>query len=114
MTQITGKFYYQCVNCGQTPLYRVKQIDDQSIKTNLLIKDDSQNPTYSFKDRASAMVSAFAGFLNYLNNDRLIPQSVNIVLLTGSGLKDLKAVQNIISIPEAIEPSLSQLKKLVS
>ena len=61
-----------------------------------------------------AAATAFAGFLNYLNNNRLTPQSVNIVLLTGSGLKDLKAVQNIISIPEAIEPSLSQLKKLVS
>ena len=60
-----------------------------------------------------AAAAAFAGFLEYLENDRLISGTVNIVLSTGSGLKDLQAVQNKIALPDAIEPSLSQLKKLV-
>lgn len=60
-----------------------------------------------------AAAAAFAGFLEYLENDRLISGTVNIVLSTGSGLKDLKAVQEKISLPEAIEPSLTQFKKLV-
>jgi len=60
-----------------------------------------------------AAAAAFAGFLAYLENDRLTSGTINIVLSTGSGLKDLKAVQKKISLPEAIEPSLSQLKKLV-
>lgn len=44
---------------GATPIYDVtekKLVPNQS----LFLKDDSQNPTYSFKDRASAIVSAFA------------------------------------------------------
>ncbi len=60
-----------------------------------------------------AAAAAFAGFLDYLEKDRLISGTVNIVLSTGSGLKDLQAVQKKISLPEAIEPFLSQLKKLV-
>lgn len=61
-----------------------------------------------------AAVTAFAGFLNYLGNHRLTSDSINVILSTGSGLKDLQAVQEIISIPKAIEPELTQLKKLLS
>lgn len=45
---------------GQTPLYSFLEIGEESLNFELLIKDDSQNPSYSFKDRASALVSAFA------------------------------------------------------
>lgn len=45
---------------GMTPLYKLDSIDGKKIPFELYIKDDSQNPTYSFKDRASIMVSAFA------------------------------------------------------
>ena len=47
------------LNVGKTPLYEYgfQRYSDEII---LYIKDDSQNPTYSFKDRASALVSAFA------------------------------------------------------
>jgi len=60
-----------------------------------------------------AAAAAFAGFLDYLENDRMEPGSVNVVLSTGSGLKDLQSVQHKISLPHAIEPTLKQLKKLV-
>lgn len=60
-----------------------------------------------------AAAAAFAGFLEYLDNERLISGTVNIVLSTGSGLKDLQAVQKMISLPDAIEPSLTKLKKLI-
>ena len=44
---------------GNTPLYSFPyEMNGESIQ--LFLKDDSQNPSYSFKDRASAMVSAFA------------------------------------------------------
>ena len=59
---------------GETPLYRGKagmsqqvdkltggQVDGRMGDFELFIKDDSQNPTFSFKDRASALVSAWAG-----------------------------------------------------
>jgi threonine synthase len=45
---------------GKTPLYKIDSPDGQTIDFGLYLKDDSQNPTFSFKDRASAVVSAFA------------------------------------------------------
>jgi threonine synthase len=42
---------------GDTPVY---SIDKEKFGVSLFLKDDSQNPTYSFKDRASGMVSAIA------------------------------------------------------
>lgn len=45
---------------GDTPLYTVRSIDGNPLGCELLLKDDSQNPTFSFKDRASVLVSAFA------------------------------------------------------
>jgi len=45
---------------GHTPLYKIRSLYNHTIPFELFLKDDSQNPTYSFKDRASALVSAFA------------------------------------------------------
>lgn len=45
---------------GDTPLYKVDKIDGESVPFELYLKDDSQNPTFSFKDRASSVVSAYA------------------------------------------------------
>ncbi len=45
---------------GNTPVYTINMLDAKVLPFQLMLKDDSQNPTFSFKDRASAMVSAFA------------------------------------------------------
>jgi len=45
---------------GNTPLYKIDSLDGKVNDFELYLKDDSQNPTFSFKDRASALVSAFA------------------------------------------------------
>ena len=45
---------------GDTPLYPVSKLDGKRFPFGLYLKDDSQNPTWSFKDRASALVSAYA------------------------------------------------------
>lgn len=45
---------------GKTPLYEINSLDGLANDFGLYLKDDSQNPTFSFKDRASAVVSAFA------------------------------------------------------
>jgi threonine synthase len=45
---------------GETPLYQITKLNGGNIPFSLHLKDDSQNPTFSFKDRASAIVSAFA------------------------------------------------------
>ncbi len=57
-----------------------------------------------------AATTAFAGMLSYMRNRKLEADSINVVLLTGSGLKDLQSVQSIISIPDAIEPDVDNLK----
>jgi threonine synthase len=59
-----------------------------------------------------AAATAFAGFLSYFKDQKLLYNSNNVVLLTGSGLKDLNSVQKIINIPKAIHPSLDEIKKL--
>ncbi|MCX6269824.1 MAG: threonine synthase [Bacteroidetes bacterium] len=45
---------------GNTPVYEIDSLDDKKLDFGLYLKDDSQNPTFSFKDRASILVSAFA------------------------------------------------------
>ncbi|MFZ4401522.1 MAG: threonine synthase [Bacteroidales bacterium] len=45
---------------GNTPLYKIDKLQDEELDFTLLLKDDAQNPTASFKDRASILVSAFA------------------------------------------------------
>lgn len=45
---------------GNTPLYKIDRLNGEDLNHALILKDDSQNPTFSFKDRASAIVSAFA------------------------------------------------------
>jgi threonine synthase len=50
-----------------------------------------------------AAAASFAGMLKYYKQDKIDENSKNVVLLTGSGLKDLNAVQKIIEIPKAIK-----------
>ncbi len=60
-----------------------------------------------------AAATAFAGLLNYMNNNKIKAGSDNVVLLTGSGLKDLQSVQSVISIPDAVVPDVESLGKLL-
>lgn len=50
---------------GQTPMYEFNELEGKPINFQLHFKDDSQNPTFSFKDRASSVVSAFAKENNF-------------------------------------------------
>ncbi|MCK5783788.1 MAG: threonine synthase, partial [Desulfobacterales bacterium] len=45
---------------GNTPMYEVDQFEGKPLNSYLYLKDDSRNPTFSLKDRASAVVSAYA------------------------------------------------------
>jgi threonine synthase len=45
---------------GFTPIYNVQRLADELGLTSLWVKDESRNPTASFKDRASAVVIARA------------------------------------------------------
>ncbi|HPE33900.1 MAG TPA: threonine synthase [Bacteroidales bacterium] len=45
---------------GHTPMYEVDTFEGKPLSAALYIKNDARNPTLSFKDRASVIVSAFA------------------------------------------------------
>lgn len=81
--------------------------DDEILQASAIL---SRN-TGLFSEPAAA--TSFAGFLNYFNANKLENASNNVVLLTGSGLKDLNAVQDILNIPESILPTIENLKKFI-
>lgn len=61
-----------------------------------------------------AAATAFAGLLAYDKKGKLAGKSKNVILLTGSGLKDLKSVSGLLKMPESIYPDVDNLKKLLS
>ena len=61
-----------------------------------------------------AASAAFAGFLSYYWDGRFEKGSKNVVLLTGSGLKDLNAVQKIIDIPAPVKPDIDSVDKFLA
>jgi threonine synthase len=56
---------------------------------------------------------AFAGYLKYLNNHQIEENSNVMVLLTGSGLKDLKSLNKFIKMPQSIYPGINELCRLI-
>jgi threonine synthase len=82
--------------------------DEEIIEASAIL---SRN-TGLFAEPASA--AAFAGLLSYRNNGKLDDNSDNVVLITGSGLKDLKSVSSILKIPPSIYPTIDNLKILIA
>ncbi len=83
---------------GNTPLYSFNRFDDNDFTFNLYLKDDSQNPTFSFKDRASAVVSAYAKEKGY---ETIVTASTGNA---GSSLAGICASQHqkaVIMVPES-------------
>ena len=60
-----------------------------------------------------AAVAAYAGMQKYLNLGLIPAGSKNVVLLTGSGLKDLSAVQSSIQIPDPVEPDIASIEHMI-
>ena len=83
---------------GNNPMYHFDTIEGKKLDFELYFKDDSQNPTYSFKDRASVLVSAFA---KENNIETIVAASTGNA---GSSLAGLCAANNqkaIIFVPKA-------------
>ena len=57
---LSDKNSFPSLRIGHTPLYKTNTLKGERQPFEILLKDDSQNPTFSFKDRASAIVSAYA------------------------------------------------------
>lgn len=83
---------------GNTPMYQISNVNDKDLEFNIFLKDDSSNPTFSFKDRASQIVSAYA---KENNIDTIIAASTGNA---GSSLAGICASQKqkaIIFVPAA-------------
>jgi len=85
-----------------------------AVSDDEILDASSQLSTNTGLFTESASAAAFAGFLSYKKKHKLSDNSNNVVLLTGSGLKDLKAVSSIVNMPKAIAPNLDELKKIRS
>jgi threonine synthase len=81
--------------------------DDEIVEASAIL---SRN-TGIFSEPAAT--TAFAGILSYHRKNKLEDNSRNVVLLTGSGLKDLKSVNKLLDIPDAIKPEIGELKKII-
>jgi len=58
-----------------------------------------------------AAAAAYAGLLKGLQDGKISPKETVIVMITGSGLKDISAAMKAIEIPEPIAPTLDALDK---
>jgi len=89
---------FPILKVGNTPLYCFSKLENKDLPFKIYLKDDSQNPTFSFKDRASAVVSAYAKEQGYKT---IVAASTGNA---GSSLAGICAAQNqkaIIMVPEA-------------
>jgi threonine synthase len=97
-----GGFVTPFREAGWTPLYAPKRLRDDLGLENLWIKDESRNPTASFKDRASAVVIARA---------RQIKAPVVVTASTGNagaalaGMAAAVAHQAVIFAPRTAPPA---------
>jgi threonine synthase len=83
---------------GNTPLYTYKRWGETKLPFRLLLKDDSQNPTFSFKDRASAVVSAFAREQGF---DTLVAASTGNAGSSLAGICASQGQKAIIMVPKS-------------
>ncbi|MCK4663957.1 MAG: threonine synthase [Bacteroidales bacterium] len=104
---IKNKNNFPLLKVGNTPLYKVENFNNKKLHYNLFLKDDSQNPTFSFKDRASYLVSTYA---KENNIDTIVAASTGNA---GSSLAGICAAQNqkaIIFVPaSAPKAKLTQI-----
>lgn len=93
---------------GNTPLVEVDGLVDNR-RLRVLVKDDSQNPTFSFKDRASVLVSAWAAENNITT---LVAASTGNA---GSSLAGVCAsnAQNSVILAPASAPSAKLLQMMM-
>ena len=86
------------LHIGDSPLYSIEHIDGEKLMVNLYLKDDSQNPTYSFKDRASALVSAYAKEQGF---DTIVAASTGNAGSSLAGICASQGQKAIILVPES-------------
>ncbi|MEA3445206.1 MAG: threonine synthase [Bacteroidota bacterium] len=93
---------------GNTPLYKVENLEKEKLPFQLFLKDDSQNPTFSFKDRASALVSAYAKEKGW---DTIVAASTGNAGSSLAGICAAQGQQAIVLVPE--NAPLAKLSQII-
>ena len=94
--------YFPPVPWGNTPLWKPGRLRKELSLPSLYIKDDSFNPTGSFKDRASAMVSAFA---RQHNINTIVLASTGNAGSSMSGIGAAAGQKIVLFLPETAPPA---------
>ncbi len=95
------------LSLGFTPLYDVPRVRRALKLNNLYIKDDSRNPTLSFKDRASAIAIARA---KEAGAEIIAAASTGNAASSIAGFSASAGIKNIIFVPKTIpKAKLTQL-----
>jgi threonine synthase len=58
--------------------------------------------------------AAMAGFLKLHHNKKIADDSTNLVMITGSGMKDTATVKNFIKIPKSVSCNVDKVRKLIN
>lgn len=99
--------------CGELVLKIVEEAESFGVKVSdkdiLNAMKELASNTGIFAEPAAA--AAYAGFIK--SRKRLDKNETIIVMITGSGLKDIPAAQKAVTFPKAIEPSLKSLKAIL-
>ena len=89
--------YFPTISVGNTPLMEAKNIQKELRFENIYLKFDGTNPTGSFKDRASYLISAFAK-KNNLNE--IVVASTGNAASSMAGIAAAAGQKTFIFIPE--------------
>ena len=81
---------------GSTPLYRYRSLPGKALGHLLCLKDDSANPTWSLKDRASAVVSAAA---SELGRDTIVAASTGNAGSSIAGMAASQGQRAVVLVP---------------
>ena len=85
----------------------IKVSDEEILRASALLSSS----TGLFAEPASA--AALAGMLQYREGGEIPDKSRVVVLLTGSGLKDLNALQEVIQIPAAVPAEINAVQSFL-
>ncbi len=90
--------YFVPAPIGNTPLWEPQRLRRLLGRKRLFVKDDSTNPTGSFKDRASLLVSAFAARYKH---DRIVLASTGNAGSSMAGIGAAAGQEVVLFLPES-------------
>ena len=104
---------------GNTPLLHADKIGHILGMSNIFLKDESRNPTGSFKDLAihegvwvePSSSTVIAALPKILAEGLVDKDETKVCVLTGSGLKDMKTAKLIVQQTEIVE---KEVEKIIS